>query len=307
MDRPREMRTRSGVIAPTKWGTSVMIANEFIFLYLTRSDNQAGKNFPHSNHPQRGKGPKARPAWTGPGPATPTPWQRSHLRCLRDFRLPSKVLRNVYTCTIESILTGNITVWLGNSTKRDRQALQRVVRSAERIIHTELPDLQTIYYKRCQTKARRIVKDPTNPNNRLFSLLSSPEKGEDFGLQLLGLRHVLTFVREPYCWFAGISNFLKHGRLKQALPCQHTIPWIPSLQKPALATFLWSLAYPPECKESAGEAQRFGFMWECGRERDRVEEQEVSAASQEIRSYLPPITSTGRQAAADTLLSNLPS
>ncbi|KAK1796897.1 hypothetical protein P4O66_000977 [Electrophorus voltai] len=95
-----------------------------------------------------------------------------HLRRLRDFRLPSKVLRNFYTCTIESILTGNITVWFGNSTKQDRQALQRVVRSAERITHSELPDLQTIYYKRCQTKARKIVKDPTHPNNRLFSLLS---------------------------------------------------------------------------------------------------------------------------------------
>ncbi|KAK1792146.1 hypothetical protein P4O66_001920 [Electrophorus voltai] len=96
-----------------------------------------------------------------------------HLRRLRDFRLPSKVLWNFYTCTIESILTGNITVWFGNSTRQDRQALQRVGHSAERITHTELPDLQTIYYKRCQTKARRIVKDPTHPNNRLFSLLRS--------------------------------------------------------------------------------------------------------------------------------------
>ncbi|KAK1784308.1 hypothetical protein P4O66_003688, partial [Electrophorus voltai] len=96
-----------------------------------------------------------------------------HLRRLRDFRLPSKVLRNFYTCTIKSILTGNITVWFGNSTKQDRQTLQRVVRSAERITHTELADLQTIYYKRCQTKARRIVKDPTRPSNRLFTLLST--------------------------------------------------------------------------------------------------------------------------------------
>ncbi|KAK1792885.1 hypothetical protein P4O66_001616 [Electrophorus voltai] len=94
-----------------------------------------------------------------------------HLRRLRDFRLPSKVLRN--TCTIESIPMGNITVLFGNSTKQDRQALQSVVRSAERITHTELPDLQTMYYKRCQTKARRIVKNPTHPNNRLFSLLRS--------------------------------------------------------------------------------------------------------------------------------------
>ncbi|KAK1797761.1 hypothetical protein P4O66_008113 [Electrophorus voltai] len=99
-----------------------------------------------------------------------------HLRRLRDFRLPSKVLRNLYTSTIESILTGNITVWFGNSTKQDRQALQRVVRSAEHITHTELPDLQTIYYKQCQTKAKWIVKDPTHPNNRLFSLLRSGKR-----------------------------------------------------------------------------------------------------------------------------------
>ncbi|KAK1789442.1 hypothetical protein P4O66_015372 [Electrophorus voltai] len=90
--------------------------------------------------------------------------------------VPSKVLRNLYTCTIESILTGNITVWFGNSTKQDRQALQRVVHSAERITHTELPDLPTIYCKRCQTKAKRIVKDPTHPNNRLFSLLMSGKR-----------------------------------------------------------------------------------------------------------------------------------
>ncbi|KAK1792916.1 hypothetical protein P4O66_001642 [Electrophorus voltai] len=111
-----------------------------------------------------------------------------HLRCLRDFRLPSKVLRNFYTCTIESILTGNITVWFGNSTKQDRQALQRVVRSAEHITHMELPDLQSIYYKRCQTKARRIVKDPTHPNNRLFSLLREQRS------------HREPFL--PLCWIA---------------------------------------------------------------------------------------------------------
>ncbi|KAK3536875.1 hypothetical protein QTP86_027001, partial [Hemibagrus guttatus] len=35
-------------------------------------------------------------------------WQSLyHLRCLRYFRLPSKVLRNFYSCTIESILMGN--------------------------------------------------------------------------------------------------------------------------------------------------------------------------------------------------------
>ncbi|KAK1793800.1 hypothetical protein P4O66_001528 [Electrophorus voltai] len=99
-----------------------------------------------------------------------------NLRRLRDFRLPSKVLGNFYTCTIESIPTRNITAWFGNSTKQDRQALQRVVHSTEHIIHMELPDLQTIYHKRCQTKARKLVKDLTHPNNRLFSLLRSGKR-----------------------------------------------------------------------------------------------------------------------------------
>ncbi|KAK3507985.1 hypothetical protein QTP70_009352 [Hemibagrus guttatus] len=99
-----------------------------------------------------------------------------NLRHLRDLRLPSKVLRNFYSCTIESILTGNIATWFGNSTMQDRRALRRVVRSAERIIHTKLPDLHSIYSKRCWTKARKIVKDLSLPNNGLFSLLRSGKR-----------------------------------------------------------------------------------------------------------------------------------
>ncbi|KAF7710020.1 hypothetical protein HF521_008892, partial [Silurus meridionalis] len=68
-----------------------------------------------------------------------------HLRRLRDFKLPSQVLKTFYTCTIQSILTGSITSWFLNSTTQDRRALQRVVCSAERTIHTELPNLQDIY------------------------------------------------------------------------------------------------------------------------------------------------------------------
>ncbi|KAK3537002.1 hypothetical protein QTP86_032260 [Hemibagrus guttatus] len=78
-----------------------------------------------------------------------------HLRRLKDFKLPSKVLKTFYTCTIESILMGSITAWFRNSTKQDTQAFQRVVRSAERISRTELPDLETIYNKRCGPKPGR--------------------------------------------------------------------------------------------------------------------------------------------------------
>ncbi|KAK3535983.1 hypothetical protein QTP70_023724, partial [Hemibagrus guttatus] len=99
-----------------------------------------------------------------------------NFRRLKDSKLPSKVLKTFYTCTIESILMGSITAWFGNSTKQDRHALQRVVRSAERIIRAELPDLETIYSKWCWTKARKIMKDLSHQNNGLFSLLRSGKR-----------------------------------------------------------------------------------------------------------------------------------
>ncbi len=49
------------------------------------------------------------------------------LRRLRKFGSSPRILRSFYTCTVESILTGCITAWFGNSTAGNRRALQRVV------------------------------------------------------------------------------------------------------------------------------------------------------------------------------------
>ncbi len=49
------------------------------------------------------------------------------LRRLRKFGMSPSILRSFYTCTVESILTGCITAWFGNSTAGNRKALQRVV------------------------------------------------------------------------------------------------------------------------------------------------------------------------------------
>jgi len=96
-----------------------------------------------------------------------------HLRCLRDFRLPLKVLRNFFTCTTESILSGSITTRMGSCKKQDLLALRRVVRSAERTIRTTLPDLQDIYIQRCRSRAEKILRQPHHPSHPLFSLLPS--------------------------------------------------------------------------------------------------------------------------------------
>ncbi len=95
------------------------------------------------------------------------------LRRLRKFGTSPSILRSFYTCTVESILTGCITAWFGNSTAGNRKALQRVVRTARHIVGGELPSLQDIYTRWCIRKAWRIIKDSSHPSHSLLSLLPS--------------------------------------------------------------------------------------------------------------------------------------
>lgn len=111
-----------------------------------------------------------------------------HLRRLRDFKLPLRVLQHFYTCTIESILSGNITTWMGNTTQRDQQALMRVVRSAEKLIWTPLSNLQDIYTDLCRVRGRKIIKDTSHSDNHLFSLLPSGKRFRLLRAQGLGGR-----------------------------------------------------------------------------------------------------------------------
>ncbi len=52
------------------------------------------------------------------------------LRRLRKFGMSLHILHSFYTCTLESILTGCITAWNGNSTRSNRKALQMGVQTA---------------------------------------------------------------------------------------------------------------------------------------------------------------------------------
>ncbi len=113
------------------------------------------------------------------------------LRRLRKFGMSPRILRSFYTCTVESILTGCITAWFGNSTAGNRKALQRVVRTARHIVGGELPSLQDIYTRRCIRKARRITNDSSHPSHRLFSLLPS-------GRRLRSIRSRTSRLRDSF-------------------------------------------------------------------------------------------------------------
>lgn len=95
------------------------------------------------------------------------------LRKLRQARLPQKLLVNFYRSTIESTLTSCITVWYTSCTAAERKDLQRVVKAAQRIVGTELPNLDNIYKSRLQKKASSIIRDITHPGHSLFEPLPS--------------------------------------------------------------------------------------------------------------------------------------
>ncbi len=113
------------------------------------------------------------------------------LRRLRKFGTSPSILRSFYTCTVESILTGCITAWFGNSTAGNRKALQRVVWTARHIVGGELPSLQDIYTRRCIRKARRIINDSSHPSHRLLSLLPS-------GRRLRSIRSRTSRLRDSF-------------------------------------------------------------------------------------------------------------
>uniref|UniRef100_A0AAV2KMJ4 Alkylated DNA repair protein AlkB homologue 8 N-terminal domain-containing protein n=1 Tax=Knipowitschia caucasica TaxID=637954 RepID=A0AAV2KMJ4_KNICA len=80
------------------------------------------------------------------------------LRQLRKAKLPAQMLVQFYTAIIESILTSSITVWFAGATVRDKQRLQRIVRSAEEVIGRSLPSLQDLSARVCRLHPRWIAK-----------------------------------------------------------------------------------------------------------------------------------------------------
>ncbi len=64
-------------------------------------------------------------------------------RRLRKFGMSPSILRSFYTCTVESILTGCITAWFGNSTAGNRKALQRVYELPATLLEVSFPPSRT--------------------------------------------------------------------------------------------------------------------------------------------------------------------
>ena len=107
------------------------------------------------------------------------PQQRLYfLRRLRSFGLTTQVMLNFYRAVIESVLTFSISVWFGSIiyTQKETLRLNRVVKTASRIIGRDLPSLEILYQQRLLGRATLISQDTSHPAHDLFEPLPSSRR-----------------------------------------------------------------------------------------------------------------------------------
>ena len=95
------------------------------------------------------------------------------LKQLKKFGLKKKMLIRFYRSTIASVLPFSICLWFGGLSAHRQHHLDRVVKTAERIIGCSLPPLGTIYRGRCLAHARKVISDSQHPAYHLFERLPS--------------------------------------------------------------------------------------------------------------------------------------
>ncbi|XP_058031699.1 protein ripply2 isoform X1 [Ahaetulla prasina] len=93
-----------------------------------------------------------------------------------DYKLPKELLIQFYRGIIESVICTSITVWFSSATQQEKHRLQRIIRTAEKIIATNLPSIEDLYTARIKKRAVKIFTDPAHPGHKLFQLLPSKRR-----------------------------------------------------------------------------------------------------------------------------------
>ena len=102
------------------------------------------------------------------------------LRKLKSAGVRTSVLVKFYSAIIESVLCFSITVWFGRVTANDLMKFNSVIRSAEKIIGTGLPSLQSIYNDRIKMRTAAIMNDEYHPAHGYFTFLPSGKRSRTF-------------------------------------------------------------------------------------------------------------------------------
>ena len=95
------------------------------------------------------------------------------LRQLKKFKISHSILTQFYRAATESILTFSISGWYSSACQKDKDQLERIVRTASKIIGSDMKPVASIHSLRSDRKVMAIVQDTSRPANHLFQPLRS--------------------------------------------------------------------------------------------------------------------------------------
>ena len=79
------------------------------------------------------------------------------LRRLKSFGVNKTILKKFYRAVVESVLTFSITVWYSGTTQKDRAKLNRIVKTASKIIGDDLQTLESLFKTRAIRKSNSFL------------------------------------------------------------------------------------------------------------------------------------------------------
>ena len=87
------------------------------------------------------------------------------LRKLKKFRVDKTILQLFYKSVIQSTLTYGLTCTIGNITEKDKKKLNKIIKSAGRVILRTTTDDRRTWDRRSHTIAKEVsvLDDPTHP------------------------------------------------------------------------------------------------------------------------------------------------
>jgi hypothetical protein len=95
------------------------------------------------------------------------------LRILKKFNLSTNLLELFYNSIIASTLTFGITIWGAGISKESERKLDKIRKTATKVIGSNLKTLCGIHTSRTLRLANKILKDDTHPLSSHFELLPS--------------------------------------------------------------------------------------------------------------------------------------
>ena len=120
------------------------------------------------------------------------------LRQLSMFGICKEIMVQFYRAVIESQLTLSISVWCGGLSREDKEKLNKIVKTASKIISTDLPSLDIIYYQRVINRATLIANDTTHPAHSLFQLLPSGRRYRSLKAKQTQCDSVIVFIHKLF-------------------------------------------------------------------------------------------------------------